>query len=78
MNKGIASGYAISKQHALEELHKINGLDNHHLYFACLGELYLDMKEPYKAKEQFEKALHLTTSIAEKQFLAEKIRLCGD
>ncbi len=76
MNKGIASAYAISKQHALEELHKINGLHTHHLYFASLGEIYLDMKEPEKAKQQFERALLLTTSISEKQFLAEKIGLC--
>jgi len=78
MNKGIASAYAISKQHALDELQKINGLDNHHLYFASLGELFLDMKEPLKAKEQFEKAWRLTTSISEKNFLAEKIGLCSN
>lgn len=78
MNKGIASAYAISKQHALDELQKINGLDNHHLYFASLGELYLDMKEPLKAKEQFEKAWQLTTSISEKNFLTEKIGLCNN
>jgi RNA polymerase sigma factor (sigma-70 family) len=78
MNKGIASAYAISKQHALDELQKINGLDNHHLYFASLGELYLDINEPAKAKEQFEKAWRLTTSISEKNFLAEKIGLCNN
>lgn len=76
MNKAIASGYAISTQHALDELRKIDGLDNHHLYFASLGELYLDMKEPEKAKEQFEKAWRLTNSIPEKNFLAQKIGLC--
>ena len=78
MHKGIASAYAISKRHALVELQKINGLDSHHLYFASLGDLYLDMKEPLKAKEQFEKARRLTTSISEKNFLAEKIRLCNN
>ena len=78
MNKGIASAYAISKQHALNELQQINGLDHHHLYFASLGELYLDMKEPLKAKEQFEKAIRLTDSVSEKKFLAEKIGLCSN
>jgi RNA polymerase sigma factor (sigma-70 family) len=78
MNKGIASAYAISKQHALNELHEISGLENHHLYFASLGELYLDIKEPLKAKENFEKAMRLTHSASEKQFLTEKIRLCSN
>lgn len=78
MNKGIASAYAISKQHALNELHEISGLENHHLYFASLGELYLDMKEPQKAKENFEKAICLTDSASEKQLLTEKIRLCSN
>lgn len=78
MNKGIASAYAISKQHALNELHEISGLENHHLYFASLGELYLDIKEPLKAKENFEKAMRLTDSASEKQFLTEKIRLCSN
>lgn len=78
MNKGIASAYAISKQHALNELHQINGLENHHLYFASLGELYLDINEPTKAKESFEKAIRLTNSASEKQFLIEKIRLCSN
>ena len=76
MNKAIASAYAISKEHALEELYKINGLEKHHLYFASLGELYLDMSQPVKAKEYFEKAIRLTDSFSEKQLLAEKIGLC--
>ena len=76
MNKAIASSYAISKQHALRELREINGLEKHHLYFAALGELYLDMAEYIKAKESFEKALLLTTSVSEKQLLTEKIGLC--
>ena len=76
MNKAIASAYAISKQHALGELRQINGLEKHHLYFAALGELYLDMAEYIKAKDSFEKALLLTTSVSEKQLLAEKISLC--
>lgn len=76
MNKAIASAYAISKEHALEELHKINWLEKHHLYFASLGELYLDMSQPVKAKEYFEKAIRLTDSFSEKQLLAEKIGHC--
>ena len=78
MNKAIASAYAISREHALEEMHQINGLEKHYLYFASLGELYMDLSKPEKAKEYFEKAIRLTTSLAEKQLLAEKIGLCGN
>jgi RNA polymerase sigma factor (sigma-70 family) len=76
MNKAIASSYAINKQHALQELRQINGLEKNHLYFAALGELYFDMAEYLKAKEYFEKAVLLTTSLSEKQLLAEKINHC--
>jgi RNA polymerase sigma-70 factor (ECF subfamily) len=76
MNKAIASGYAINRKHAIHELDLIKGLEKHHLYFAALGELYLDMAEYIKAKEYFEKAMGLTTSLPEKQLLTEKIGLC--
>ncbi len=76
MNKAIASAYAINKQQALRELREIRGLETHHLYFAAFGELYLEMAEYLKAKKYFEKALRLTTSVSEKQFLTEKINLC--
>ncbi len=78
MNKAIASAYAINKQHAIDELNQINGLENHYLYFAALGELYLDIAEHIKAKEYFEKAIRLTTSSSEKQLLMEKMGLCGN
>lgn len=76
MNKAIASGYAISKQHALNELQQINGLEHHYLYFATLGELYLAFAQKEKAKEHFEKAMELTSSSSEKQLLASKILSC--
>ena len=76
MNKAIVSAYAISKEHALEELHQIKGLEKHHLYYASLGELYFDLSQPEMAKEYFEKAIGLTDSFPEKQLLAEKISFC--
>jgi RNA polymerase sigma factor (sigma-70 family) len=78
MNKAIASAYAINKQHAIHELSQINGLENHYLYFAALGELYLEIAENIKAKEYFQKAILLTTSSSEKQLLTEKMGLCGN
>lgn len=77
MNKAIASAYAISRQRALDELQIIQGLEHHHLYFASIGEIHFDMNEKLKAKEFFEKALHLTSSLTEKQLLLGKISRCN-
>jgi RNA polymerase sigma-70 factor (ECF subfamily) len=76
MNKAIASAYAISKQQALEELKEIKGLEHHHLYYASIGEMYLELQEKENAKAYFEKAIRLTNSQIEKQLLLEKISLC--
>lgn len=76
MNKAIASAYAFNKQRALEELQQIKGLEGHHLYYASIGEMYLDLQQKENAKSYFEKALRLTNSQTEKQLLLEKISLC--
>lgn len=76
MNKAIASAYATSKEQALQELLQINGLDHHHLYFASIGELHLEMQNRQQAKDYFQKALQLTSSQPEQQLLREKIGLC--
>jgi RNA polymerase sigma-70 factor (ECF subfamily) len=76
MNKAIASAYAFSKQKALEELQQIKGLEQHHLYYASIGEMYFDLHQKEDAKNYFEKALKLTNSQTEKQLLLEKISLC--
>ena len=76
MNKAIASAYAISKQKALEELQQIEGLEQHHLYYASIGEMYFEMEQWENARVHFEKAFSLTNSQSEKQLLQEKISLC--
>jgi RNA polymerase sigma-70 factor (ECF subfamily) len=76
MNKAIASAYAISKQNALNELQQIKGLENHHLYYATLGEIYFDMENKIEAKKFFIKALELTSSSYEQQLLMSKISSC--
>jgi RNA polymerase sigma-70 factor (ECF subfamily) len=76
MNKAIASAYAVSKQKALEELKEIKGLEQHHLYYASIGEMYFELQEKENAKTYFEKAIRLTNSQTEKQLLLEKISLC--
>ena len=76
MNKAIASAYALSKEQALIELAAIKGLDKNHLYYASMGELYMELNEPGKAKNLFEKALSLTDSLPEQQLLLAKISVC--
>ncbi|HEV7782013.1 MAG TPA: sigma-70 family RNA polymerase sigma factor [Chitinophagaceae bacterium] len=76
MNKAIASAYSVSKRKALEELQQIKGLENHHLYYASIGEMYLELEEKAVAKTYFEKAYTLTVSQTEQQLLLKKISLC--
>lgn len=76
MNKAIASAYAISRQKALEDLQQIKGLENHHLYYASIGEMYFELHDKKNARHYFEKALLLTNLQREKQLLADKISLC--
>ncbi len=76
LNKAIASAYAISNQHALDELKRIEGLDKHYLYFATIGEIYFEMQQAQKALENFLIAARLTSSAAEKKLLQAKIAKC--
>ncbi len=76
LNKAIASSYAISHESALEQLRKIKGLDNHHLYHAALGEVFYQLNKKSEARHHFEQAYRLTASRAERQFIDGKIRNC--
>ena len=76
MNKAIASSYAISKENALKELQKIKGLEDHHLYYTSIGEIYFDLENKPEAKKFFEKALKLTSSGYDQQLLITRISNC--
>jgi RNA polymerase sigma-70 factor (ECF subfamily) len=76
MNKAIASSYAISKENGLKELQQIKGLEDHHLYYVSIGEMYFDLENKSEAKKFFEKALGLTSSGYEQQLLINKISNC--
>ena len=76
MNKAIASAYAISRENALNELQKIQGLERHHLYYATVGEIYFDLENKVEAKKFYQKALELTSSTYEQQLLMNKISNC--
>ena len=76
MNKAIASAYAINKQNALNELQQIKGLEQHHLYYASIGEIYFELQNKEEAKRFYQKALRLTSSGHEQQLLINKISKC--
>jgi RNA polymerase sigma factor (sigma-70 family) len=76
LNKAIASAYAIGKQTALSQLLQIKGLENYYLYHTSIGEIYFELHQKRKAKEFYEKALHLTNSRPEQQLLMNKIGNC--
>jgi len=76
MNRAVASGYAINKEKALEELLMIKGLEKHHLYYACIGEMYFELGQKENARIAFEKAFALTESVTERLFLKGKIGGC--
>ena len=76
MNKAIASSYAINKQNALKELQQIKGLEDHHVYYASIAEVYFDLDNKEEAKNYFTKALALTSSSFDRQLLLSKINSC--
>jgi RNA polymerase sigma factor (sigma-70 family) len=76
LNRAIAGYYAKGPHIAMEQLRKIEGLENYHLYHACLGEVHLGLGEKEEARTCFLKALSLTSSKQEQQLLESKIRHC--
>ncbi|MBC7849454.1 MAG: sigma-70 family RNA polymerase sigma factor [Chitinophagaceae bacterium] len=78
LNKAIASGYAIGREQALNELELINGLEKHHLYHATRGQFLFDLKQKDAARSCFEQARKFTDSAKEQQLLAVKIAQCSE
>lgn len=76
MNKAIASGYGHDKRNALEQLMKIEGLEDYYLYYASIGEVFYEMNEKKEAQRFYEKALRLTSSKQEQQLINDKIKNC--
>jgi RNA polymerase sigma-70 factor (ECF subfamily) len=76
LNKAIAASYALTKEVALAELQQIKGLENYYLYYTAIGEVYFDLQHLQEAKHYYEKGLSITSSLAERQLLQEKINAC--
>ena len=71
LNRTYALSKANGKQEAITEAEKLNLSDNH-FYFTLLGELYRDTDNK-KAKQNFQKALSLAKTQADKQAIQIKI-----
>jgi len=71
LNRTYALAKANGKQQAIIEAEKLK-LENNQFYFALLGELYTDV-ENSKANENFQKALSLAKTPADRQVIQRKI-----
>ena len=76
LNRAIAIGEwkgAREGLKAMEQIPDLQTLYNYYLLSATLGEFYLKLNEPAKARPYFEKALSQTQSEKEKKLLREKM-----
>lgn len=71
LNRTYALSKANGKQEAITEAEKLNLTDNH-FYFALLGDLYTNINN-VQAKQNFQKALSLAKTQADKQAIQKKI-----
>ncbi|MEJ1241124.1 sigma-70 family RNA polymerase sigma factor [Chryseolinea sp. T2] len=72
LNLAIATGYSKSPSSGLEALKQIEGLDDHYLYHAAMGDFYARSGNETEAKRCYDKASGLTASNAERNLLALK------
>ena len=76
LNKAIAALYAEGPAAALEDLRKIKDLEQYYLYHTALGEVHLKTGNKKLAHGHLKRALELTRSIAERQLILGKLKLC--
>ncbi|KAA2238964.1 sigma-70 family RNA polymerase sigma factor [Chitinophaga agrisoli] len=75
LNRTFALSKANGKAEAIVEAEKLQ-LDNHHLYYSLLGELYTGV-DNNKARQHFEKALQMAKSTADQKIITQKIQALG-
>ena len=71
LNRTFALSKANGKEEAIAEAEKLN-LTGNHFYFTLLGELYTGIDNT-KAKQNFQKAVSLAKTLADKQIIEKKI-----
>ncbi|MFD2521717.1 RNA polymerase sigma factor [Emticicia soli] len=73
MNRAIVKGYVYGAKVALEDLIKLESLNQHYIYQTTKGDFYAELNDTQSAKECYEKALSLVSSEPEKQLIVKKI-----
>lgn len=76
LNKAIALGYARTPREGIEALEKIQGLEDHYLYLASLGNFHVMNGDKALASKFFNEALTRTSSNSEIELLKQKIESC--
>ncbi|SDL10848.1 RNA polymerase sigma-70 factor, ECF subfamily [Pedobacter sp. ok626] len=76
LNRTFALSKANGKKEAIEEAEKLQLVDNH-FYYSLLGNLYTDI-DNHKALSQFELALELATTAADKKTISNAIQKLQD
>ncbi len=72
LNLAIAIGYSQSPTTGLAALRAIEGLDEHYLYHAAMGDFHARNGDDTEAQRCYDVAARLTASNAEKHLLAVK------
>lgn len=78
LNRAVALARVRGPRAALEALAAIRGLDNYHLLHAVRATLECELGNPAAAAAHFRKAEALAELPSEKEFLARRIRECGE
>jgi RNA polymerase sigma-70 factor (ECF subfamily) len=73
LSRAIVKGYLYGAKTALEELEKINTLQQNYIYHTAKGDLHTQLKEEGKARQCYEKALQLIVSDPERRLLEKKL-----
>ncbi len=79
LNRAVAVAQRDGPTRGIEEITRIadrKRLERYPFYFTALGEFELRLRHPEAARKQFETALKLARSPAERRFLQRRIRSC--
>ncbi|WP_225309325.1 RNA polymerase sigma factor [Larkinella humicola] len=73
LNRAVALAEVDGPMEALLAVLQIKELETNQYYHAILGDLYAQLHQTDRARQHYQRALHLTLSGAEKQLLRKKI-----
>jgi RNA polymerase sigma factor (sigma-70 family) len=73
LNIAIVKGYVFGAKVALEDLTRLESLNQNYVYQTAKGDLYAELKDIVLARQCYEKALSLLTSEPEKRLIEKKL-----